>query len=179
IEFAKAERLAATADYLPKVYATVNRWLKREGAFNDAVDWDLSLNLTWSLFDSGGREARQARALSGIRQKELILNALERQVRQEVEEAVLSFESLEKQLGALRSRAEASKASLELAEAEYQADEATNLDVQISRQTWEEAERDLARTELALKLAALKIQLVTGLFNVSDPLIEAVEIAGE
>jgi outer membrane protein TolC len=137
------------------------------------------LNLTWNLFDSGGREARQARALSGIRQKELTLNALNRQIRQEVEEAVLSFESLQKQLGALKSRAEASKASLELAEAEYRADEATNLDVQVSRRTWEEAERDLARTELALKLAALKIQLVTGTFNQALPLMEAVEIAGE
>jgi hypothetical protein len=39
--------------------------------------------------------------------------------------------------------------------------------------------RDLARTELALKLAALRIQLVTGNFNIAEPMMEAVEIAGE
>jgi outer membrane protein TolC len=179
IELAEAVRMAATSDYFPRVYADFTRWTKREGAFSDEVDWDLSLNATWSIFDSGGREARQARALSGIRQRQYNVSSLERQVRQEVEEAVLFFESLERQLSALKSREKASKSALDLAEAEYQADEATNLDVQISRSAWEEASRDLARTELALKLAALRIQLVTGNFNIAEPLMEAVEIAGQ
>jgi outer membrane protein TolC len=129
IDLAEAVRMAAMSDYFPRVYADFTRWTKREGAFSDEVDWDLSLNATWSIFDSGGREARQARALSGIRQSQYNVSSLERQVRQEVEEAVLFFESLERQLGALVSREKASKAALDLAEAEYRADEATNLDV--------------------------------------------------
>jgi outer membrane protein len=179
IDFAKAERLAALSDYFPRITADLTRWLKREGAFSDAVDWNLSLNLLWPIFDSGGREARQARALSGIRQRELELSALKRQVRQEVEEAVLSFESLGNRLGALKSRAEASKVALELVTAEYKAAEATNLDVITGRRTWAEAERDFARAQLARKLAALKIRLVLGDFKISEPFVEAMEIVKE
>lgn len=179
VELAEAERMAAFSDYLPKVTAGLTRWIKREGAFSEPVDWNLSLDLSWNLFDSFGREARQARALSGIRQQELTVQALERQVRKEVEDAVLSYDSLDRVLVALRSRADASRAALDLATAEYNADEATNLDVQIARRSWEEAARDLRRAELAQKLAALRIQLVCGQFRLSDPLIEAVEIAAE
>jgi outer membrane protein TolC len=180
VALAKAQRLAEYSDYLPLVTAEFKRWLKQQdGAYASQIDWNLSLDMTWTLFDSFGREARQARALSGIRQRELDLSALEKQIRYQVEEAVLSFDSLTRVLGALRSRAEASAAALELAEAEYRANEATNLDVELSRRAWVEAARDLARTELAQKLAALRIQLVIGEFKVSEPLTEAVEILKE
>jgi outer membrane protein TolC len=178
IELAKAERLAVFSDYLPLVTADFTRWLKREGAFASDIDWNLSLNASWSLFDSGAREARQARALSTIRQREYELSALERQVRYEVEEAVLAFDSLGRVLGALKSREKASQGALDLAEAEYRASEATNLDVMISRRAWEEAARDLSRAELARKLAALKIRLVVGDFELTEPLREALDEVG-
>jgi outer membrane protein TolC len=172
VEFAKAERLAALADYFPLVTADFTRYLKREGAFSDRVDWNLSFNVSWDLFDSGGREARQARALSQIRQQELAVKSLERKVRYEVEEAVLSFHSLDRMMSALESRAHASKSALDLANKEYEANEATNLDVEIARRVWAESERDLIRARLALKLAALKIRLVIGDFKVDKPLVE-------
>ncbi|MFH1999289.1 MAG: TolC family protein [Planctomycetota bacterium] len=179
VELAEAERQAALSEYLPVVTAGLTRWIKREGAFSEPVDWNFSLDMSWNLFDSFGREARQARTLSGIRRQELVVNALERQVKHEVHDAVLSYESLGRVLGALSSRADASRAALELATAEYNADEATNLDVQVARSVWEEAARDLRRAELAQKLSALKIQLVCGRFSVTEPLMDAVEIAAE
>ncbi len=179
IDFAKAERLAALSEYLPLVTADFTRWIKREGAFSSDIDWNLSVNLVWTLYNSGVREARQARALSVVRQREYELRALERQVRYEVNEAVLSFESLGRVLGALQSRAEASRAALDLANAEYKASEATELDVMIARSVWEEAECDLARTMLARKLGAMKIDLAAGRFDAAAPLLEAVEVGKE
>jgi len=176
IEFAKAERLAALSEYLPSITADFTRYLKREGAFGNDVDWNLSFNLAWDLYDSGGREARQSRTLSQIRQQELTLMSLKKQIRHEVEEAVLSFHSLDMMMDALKSRSEASKAALELANAEYKANEATNLDVELARKVWQSAESDLERAKLSRKLAALKIRLVIGDFKVDAPLIEEAEI---
>ena len=47
-------RLAAMADYFPVVTADFTRYLKQEGAFTDEIDWNLSFNVSWDLFDSGG-----------------------------------------------------------------------------------------------------------------------------
>ena len=179
IELAKADRLAMLAEYFPIVSADFTYWLDREGAFSSDIDWTLSLNLVWSLFDSGGREARQSMALSRIRQRVLELSSLEKQVRFEVEEAVYSFWSLSRSLGVLKSRTDASQSALDLADAEYRANEITNLDVIIARRVWEEAERDYSRARLSRKLAALKIRLVVGDFRVTAPVQEAVKIEKE
>lgn len=179
VDLAEADRKATLSEYLPRISADYTYWLRREGAFTSDIDWNLSLNFTWSLFDSGGREARMTQAYSRYRQRAFELAALEKSVRHEVEEAVRSFLSLDRSLAAFRSRADSVKKALGDVQARFQVREAAALDVATAREAWRQAERDRARAALARKLAALRIHLVVGDFPLSAPAQSAMETAKE
>lgn len=175
IDLTRAQRKAELARYLPKVDAELNRWLKRDGAFIEEIDWTLALNATWTLFDSGAREAANSRVLSAVRQRELELSALERQVRQSVEEAVLGYRSLGAAVEALVARSAAFHETEVRVRALCNQDEALDLDLLAAVRDKERAGRELERTRLARKMAALKIRLVVGEINVSQPVTTMME----
>jgi multidrug efflux system outer membrane protein len=170
VNVARAQRKAELSGYLPTVDLEWNRWLQRESVFIEPIDWTLSVSASWPLFDFGARDAAYSRALATVRQRELELASLRRQVRLEVEEAVLAFRSLGAAEGALAARAAAARAALDEARARHEAEEAVDLDLRAAERDLESALRELARLHLARKQAALKIRLAVGDFRLSDPM---------
>ncbi len=175
IELAQAQRKAELARYLPELDAELNRWLKRDGAFIEDVDWTLAVNATWTIFDSGLREAANSRVLSAVRQRELELGALKRQVRLDVEEAVLSFRSLGAAEQALDARSTAFEKTTDRIRLLRQEHEALELDYLAALCDGERAGRELERIRLARKMAALKIRLAVGEISVSEPVSSMIE----
>jgi len=166
---ATARKHSAIASYLPRAELMFNHLTETEDGFNSQLDWTLGLNLSWTLFDSGGREARLARAYSAIRQREHELRELEKGIRLEVEDAVLAFQALEQALPSLRSQDRAAGAAQEVVKARLALGSATQLEALAASASRENAARDLTRTLLARKLAALRIRLAVGDLRRSAP----------
>ncbi|MEZ6187627.1 MAG: TolC family protein [Planctomycetota bacterium] len=162
IAAAEASTDEAWSAYLPQVDLTFDTILESEEGFRSQLDWTLGITLDWTLFDGFGREARLARARSVVRQREWELRALEKQARLEVTEAALAFRSLDRALFAFRARSEAAASAYDATEVRLRAGSATHLEVLVSRNTREEAARNLTRTTLGRKLAALRIRRAAG-----------------
>jgi len=178
IDLARAQRTAELSGYLPTVNAELNRWLKREGAFAEAIDWTLALNAAWPIIDGGARDAAYSRALSIVRQREMELSALKRKVRVEVEEAVLAFRTLEAAVASFEKRKAAAQAALDAAVARLEAEEITDVDLLAARSNHESVSRELNRVRLARKQAALKIRLVVGDLKLSEPMEKVMKEEG-
>ncbi|HBP20036.1 MAG TPA: hypothetical protein DEA08_19890 [Planctomycetes bacterium] len=172
---AEASKDQALSAYLPRVDLVFDHLTESEEGFNRQLDWTLGIDLSWTVFDGGGREARVARAAAAIRARQLELRELERAVEVEVEEAALAFRSLDRALFSFRARAEAAAAAYEVIESRQTSGDATNLEVLDARRTREDAGRNLERARLGRKLAALRIRLAAGDFRRSAP---ALELAG-
>jgi len=170
VNLSRAERKAELSGYLPAVDLEWNRWLQRESVFIEPIDWTLSVSASWPLFDFGSRDAAYSRALATVRQRELELASLRRQVRFEVEEAVLAFRSLGAAEGALAGWVAAARAALEDVRARLEAEEAVELDLRAAERNLESTLRELDRLRLARKQAALKIRLVVGDFYLTRPM---------
>lgn len=179
IDLARAQRTAELSGYLPTVDAELSRWLKREGAFAEAIDWTLAVTASWPIIDGGARDAAYSRVLSIVRQREMELSALKRQVRVEVEEAVLAFRTLVAAAASLEKRTAAARAALDRARARFEAEEITDVDLLAAKSDHELVCRELERVRLARKQAGLKIRLVVGDLNLSDPMEKVMKEEGE
>jgi len=178
IDLARAQRTAELSGYLPTVDAELSRWLKSEGAFAEAIDWTLAVNAAWPIIDGGARDAAYSRALSVVRQREMELSALKRRVRVEVEEAVLAFRTLDAAAASLETRREARRAALDQALARLEAEEITDVALLGAKSEYESVCRELERVRLARKQAGLKIRLVVGDLNLSDPMEKVMKEEG-
>ncbi len=178
IDLARAQRTAELSGYLPTVDAELSRWLKREGAFAEAIDWTLAVNASWPIIDGGARDAAYSRALSIVRQREMELSALKRRVRVDVEEAVLAFRTLDAAVASLEKRRAAGQAALDQALARFEAKETTEVALLAAKSDYESVRRELERVRLARKQAGLKIRLVVGDFNLSDPMEKVMKEEG-
>lgn len=169
---AEAQKDQALSAYLPRVDLVFDHLTESEEGFNRQLDWTLGIDLSWTVFDGGGREARVARAASAIRARQLALRELERSVEVEVEEAALAFRSLDRALFSFQARAQAATAAYQVIETRQTNGDATNLEVLDARRTREDATRNLERARLGRKLAALRIRLAAGDFRRAAPAAE-------
>lgn len=169
IEAAESRQHLTWTEFLPKADLTFTHLTESEEGFQSQLDWTLGLNLTWSLFDGGGSVARVAEARSAIRQRQLELRALEKRARLDVEDAALAFQALDRALFAYAARAEAARAAHEVTAELLAAGSATQLELLVARDTREDAVRNLTRTTLGRKLAALRIRLAAGDLRSAPP----------
>lgn len=172
VKKAEANKTLSWTEYLPDVDLTYTHYTESEESFTSQLDWSLGVNLSWTLFDGGGREARLAQAYSQIRQRQLELREIEERVRLEVEQAALSFRSFDRALFAFQARARAASSAHEVAATRLSNGSATPLEVLVARETREDATRNLTRTALGRKLAALRIRLAAGDFRRAGPVAE-------
>jgi len=162
VEEARSREDLTFTEFLPKADLTFNHLTESEEGFNSQLDWTLGVNLTWNLFEAGGSVARVAQARSAVRRRQLELKALEEQVKLEVEDAALAFRSLDRAQFAFAARARAATAAHAITEELLAAGSATQLELLVARDTREDAARNLIRTTLGRKLAALRIRLAAG-----------------
>jgi outer membrane protein TolC len=177
IERARADVAREAAEYLPTIDLAFTHWTDMEGGFQEQIDWTLAVDLEWTLFDSGRREARMARVLSTVRRRRHDLAALEKQVKREVKQAVHEFRGLDLAMDAVARRADAAADAWRATEERYLAGAATQLDVLESLAEREEAARSRDRAALARKLAALRIRLAVGDLSLVEPARRAIEVA--
>ncbi|MCO5165134.1 MAG: TolC family protein [Planctomycetes bacterium] len=169
VDVAAERRNLVLAEYLPRVTLDFTYFTRAVGGFNQFLDWTGSINLLWTVFDGGSREVRLARTRSIERERALLARDLEDEVRLQVVQAALSFAALDRAQDALEARRQAARGAQELASVQFQAGEATNLDVLVAVAERQDAERNQVRGEFARKLAALRIWLVTGELSRSPP----------
>lgn len=175
VEEARGREDLALTDFLPDAELTFDYVAESEEGFRSQLDWTLGLNLTWKLFEGGGTVARVAQARSAIRVRQLELRALEERVRLEVEDAALAFRSLDRALFAFSARARAASAAHAVTQELLAVGSATQLELLVARDTREAAARNLTRTSLGRKLAALRIRLAAGDLRNARPAAELAE----
>lgn len=172
IKAAEAQAEEAWTAYVPKANLTFDLIQESEEGFRSQLDWSLGITVDWTLFDGFGREARIARARSTIRQREWELRAQEKQARLEVTEAALAFRAFDRALFAFEARAQAAAAAYEATDVRLREGTATHLELLVARDTREDAARNLTRTALGRKLAALRIRLAAGDLRSAQPAAE-------
>lgn len=162
VELAEANRNAVIAEYLPTITLDFTYFTHAVSGFNQFLDWTLTANMRWTAIEGGARAVRLARARSIERERRLLVEALAEDIRLEVIEAALAYAALERAQRALTARRVAAVGAQELAALQFAAGEATNLDVLVAVAERQAAELNEIRGQYALKLAALRIWLVTG-----------------
>jgi outer membrane protein TolC len=144
---------------LPEVTLAGEYFLER-GGVSEEVDWLVSLEMTWDLYDSGRRKAEvgEARSLIG----EAILSH-----REQLRRVDLDLRRLLAEIEGAQARAEALEQSLRLANsahaqatAEYEAGVGQNLEVLA-------AEDQRLRAQLAISQQALRLQLLVAQLHVA------------
>jgi outer membrane protein TolC len=127
------------------------------------VDWSISVTLGWTLFDGGERYAdgRERDALAEIAR--LQTTALERQVKLEVESALVSLGDRRAGVQQAEVALEVSKKNAAEAQALYRQGLATALELSDANQRLFDAEVALVRERYALAIAVLDLRAALGL----------------
>jgi outer membrane protein TolC len=103
------------------------RIFPRAGEWNDS--WDVSMNLTWSLWDGGRRRAEQAEAAAGVRALEARTGDFDRQVGFEVRQRRLEAESSRAAIAAADDGVRAAVEAQRVVAERFKAGVVTNADV--------------------------------------------------
>jgi outer membrane protein TolC len=145
-------------------------YVKQRAGFPSSDFWQASLNLKWTIYDSGLSTIEKAERESEIRKLELNRQLLTRQISAEIVKAWLDYTSVVKGREAAARALAAVRQAYDDIERFYQAGEATDLDVQDLRKQLINAETISANLETDEKLALYRLRHALGL-----PVIELPE----
>jgi heterocyst glycolipid deposition protein len=164
----RAREDAAHASARPQVgvlagydYANPNPHIfPRRGIWQDS--WDVSANVTWSLWDGGRRHAEEAEAAASTRAIDARVGEIDRQIAFEVRQRWLEVDSSRAAIDAaatgLRSATEARRVVGE----RYRAGVATSTDVLDAELDVLQAELDLTRSHANAHLALARLDRAAG-----------------
>jgi outer membrane protein len=167
-EASRAREAAVAATARPQVgmnagydYARPNaRIFPRQGSWQDS--WDVSVNLSWLLWDGGRRRAEQAEAAAASRAVAARAADLDRQIAFEVRQRWLELDSSRAAIGAavdgVRSATEARRVVME----RFRAGVITSSDVVDADLAVLQAELDLTRARASARLAAARLNRAVG-----------------
>jgi len=164
----RAREAAVAATARPQVgvnagydYARPNpRIFPRQGSWQDS--WDVSVNVSWLLWDGGRRRAEQAEAAAASRAVEARAADLDRQIAFEVSQRWLELDSSRAAIGAaadgVRSATEARRVVTE----RFRAGVITSSDVVDADLAVLQAELDLTRARANARLAEARLNRAVG-----------------
>lgn len=138
-------------------------YVKQRAGFPTSDFWQASLNLTWTIYDSGLSTIEKAQRESEVRKLELNRQLLSRQIGAEIIKAWLDYTSVVKGREAAGRALTAVRQAYADIERFYQAGEATDLDVQDLRKQLINAETISANLETDEKLALYRLRHALGL----------------
>lgn len=127
IEAARQAVSSAASQYYPNISINFDYFLSRQ-SIPTAQDWLLLLQVEVPIFAAGRIHAEVRIAWSQLRQAMLDAQLVQRQVKQEVENAYATLVATDQRIAELRTQLAAAEEALRLAEQSYQAGLATNLD---------------------------------------------------
>jgi outer membrane protein len=122
----------------------------------------LTIRLTMPIFDSGEISAKTAVAREQQRQAEIALGEAKRQVREDVLQALLNLQTVEKDLALAKEQLAAAEAEYNQSFELYRAEEATSLDLQTSEAALASARRAVANGTVNRDMAELNVWSAAG-----------------
>ncbi len=139
---------------------------RQRSPFPSNAFWRLMLNFSVPIYDGGFSRARQAEAESAHRQAQLQRQLLERQIRAEIVQAHLDYESLRASRQTVQTQVELTRQAYADIERFHAVGEATDLELQDARQQFISAEKTLANISTDEVLALFSLRRSLGLLVV-------------
>jgi outer membrane protein len=149
--------------YLPDIHLD-GSFVKRRANFPSDTLSSVSVNATWTLFDGLYRESQVARARSELREVDLQLNLLRKQIEQEIRSARLEVQTQAASVDLLEQQVEFARKNADSTQKAYRVGEATDLDVLTSNEALTRSERQLALATYQLELAIFRLERAIGSF---------------
>ena len=161
IDAAAAQRLpqigvAGGFDYArpnPRIFPRVDRW---------EDSWDVSVNATWTLWDSGRIRADRAEATAGARAADQRVAEFDRQVTFEVRQRQLELDSSRAAIGAANEGVRAATEAQRVLRERFTAGVATNTEVLDAQTAVLQAELDRTRALANARLAEARLARAVG-----------------
>lgn len=164
----RAREVAAGASTRPQIglaggydYARPNpRIFPRADAWDDS--WDVSVNMSWSLWDGGRRRAEQAEAMAGTRAIEARAGEFDRQLRLEVRQRWYELDSSRAAIEAASDGIKAAVEARRVLRERFAAGVATSTDVLDAETAVLQAELDRTRAISNARLARARLERAIG-----------------
>ncbi|MCA1663034.1 MAG: TolC family protein, partial [Myxococcales bacterium] len=151
--------------WAPTVSAFGNLRAFNYGGFaGDNYAWAVGVQLDWTLYDGGIRDANRRLAAAQRRENEAKLDLLRDQVRDDVANADRQLATRRRALETARRSQQLSKETLELVQVQHDAGTATQLDLLQAQDNLVAAEVALAQARFDLSLGALSLERLSGTF---------------
>ena len=126
--------------------------------------WTLFVNLRWPLFDGGNRELDLLEANETLAQTKLRVTELEKQIRVEVREALLSVETLHATLETLHKEVALARENYEMTSKQYRVGLSTSLDVNTALNALNQVRTQLIDQTYTYQIALLNLDNTVGVF---------------
>ena len=151
--------------YFPQVNAQFSYpRLDPETFANRDEFWTLFVNLRWPLFDGGNRELDLLEANETLSQTKLRVTELEKQIRVEVREALLSVETLHATLETLHKEVALARENYEMTSKQYRVGLSTSLDVNTALNALNQVRTQLIDQTYTHQIALLNLDNAIGVF---------------
>lgn len=159
VDAADAVRRRATRDFLPDVTGSGSYGATRSD-LNEA--WEVTLALTWSIFDGGSRVARHREALANLEAAQARVRALELEVGREVDQAVLAVSETEERIQATRVAVESAQELFRLAQGRFDAGVGTILELTDAQLALTLAQNTEAEALADFRIALARLERAVG-----------------
>lgn len=140
------------------------------GFSGDNYAWALGLQLDWTLYDGGLRDAQRHLAWAQRAESEARLEALRDSVADDVYNAARTLKTKRRAVETASRSVELSKETLDLVNVQHEAGTATQLDLLQAQDNLVAAEVALAQARFDLSLGALSLDRVSGAFPLNRSL---------
>jgi outer membrane protein TolC len=135
-----------------------------KGFSGDNYLWAVGLQLDWTLYDGGIRDAQAKLAAAQLRENEARLDQLRDQIRDEIDNDERALKTKRSAVEAAIRSVQLSKETLDLVQVQHDAGTATQLDLLQAQDNLVAAEVALAQSHFDLALGALQLQRASGEF---------------
>ena len=163
-----SNRLTVTSNWLrwaPTLSAFGNvRAFNYAGFSGDKYAWAVGLELDWTLYDGGIRDAQRKLAVAQRDENEAKLDLLKDQVRDDVYNAERALTTRRRALETATRSVRLSKETLDLVQVQHDAGTATQLDLLQAQDNLVAAEVALAQARFDLSLGGLSLERLSGSF---------------
>ena len=151
--------------YFPQVNAQFSYpRLDPETFANRDEFWTLFVNLRWAIFDGGKREIDLLEANENFSQAELRVTELEKQIRVEVREALLTVETLHATLETLRKEVTLARENYDMTSKQYRVGLSTSLDINTALNALNQVRTQLIDQTYTYQIALLNLDNAIGVF---------------
>lgn len=161
VQIAEQSVRMARADYFPKLGIVGNYYTDRSH-LKEGIDWDATLNIGLSLWSWGANNGAVLVSQSVLRQRHEELNGLVRQANLEIENAYRDFAASREQLTLRQTAVDLARKDYALQIEDDRRGLVTSLEVLVSLNQLNSAELAYSSARLAVRLAALNLEIAAG-----------------